>query len=180
MITNQLISVVKIWNFWRKLFEIMPRSLWLTSWSWFLILGWSLISANSRQKMPFKSLYLVPECRKMHLNSQIFWGSMLDPPSILPRFPQSNPRFAWSLWATKDDFGPLKKIYTITILPLLSHFSPICIHVIFSWTQIGRFWFSDREIGVSNREIFSRQKIRGPCPNWQIRERNGWSPSCQC
>ena len=33
------------------------------------------------------------------------------------------------------------------------------IHVIFSWTQIGKFGFSDREIGVSNREIFSRQKI---------------------
>ena len=33
------------------------------------------------------------------------------------------------------------------------------IHVIFSWTQIGRFGFPDREIGVSNREIFLRQKI---------------------
>ena len=29
--------------------------------------------------------------------------------------------------------------------------------MIFSWTQIGRFGFSDREIGVSNMEIFSRQ-----------------------
>ena len=31
--------------------------------------------------------------------------------------------------------------------------------MIFSWTQIGRFGFSDRETGVSNREIFSQQKI---------------------
>ena len=39
------------------------------------------------------------------------------------------------------------------------------IFVIFSWTRIGRFWFSDREIGVSNREIFSLQN-RGSCPNF--------------
>ena len=31
--------------------------------------------------------------------------------------------------------------------------------MIFSWTQIGRFGFSDRETGVSNREIFLWQKI---------------------
>ena len=28
-----------------------------------------------------------------------------------------------------------------------------------SWTQIGKSGFSDREIGVSNRETFSRQKM---------------------
>ena len=33
------------------------------------------------------------------------------------------------------------------------------ILVIFSWTQIERSGFSGREIGVSNREIFSQQKI---------------------
>ena len=44
---------------------------------------------------------LVPECRKMHLNSQIF----LDPPSVLPCLAQSSPRFALSLWATKDQGG---------------------------------------------------------------------------
>ena len=114
MIKNQLISVVKILNFWRKLFEIMSRSLWLTS--WFFSLGWSLISANSRQKkMSFTTLYFsarnAPECRKMHLNSQIFRGSVPSyPTSLLPRFAHSIPCFAQSLWATKDDFGPLKKI----------------------------------------------------------------------
>ena len=30
--------------------------------------------------------------------------------------------------------------------------------MIFSWTQIGRFGFSDREIGVSNRENFHGKK----------------------
>ena len=113
MIKNQLISVVKILNFWRKLFEIMPRSLWLTS--WFLSLGWSLISANSRQKkMSFKPFYFsarnAPKCRKMHLNSQIFGEACpLDPTSLLTRFTQLIPRFARSLWATKDDLGHWKK-----------------------------------------------------------------------
>ena len=32
------------------------------------------------------------------------------------------------------------------------------IHVIFSWTQIGRSAIFGREIGVPDREIFSRQK----------------------
>ena len=44
-------------------------------------------------------------------------------------------------------------------LSIFSSPEPLGILVIFSWTQIGRFGFSDREIGVSNREIFSRQKI---------------------
>ena len=35
----------------------------------------------------------------------------------------------------------------------------IIIHVIFSWTQIGRSAIFGREIGVPDREIFSRQKI---------------------
>ena len=30
------------------------------------------------------------------------------------------------------------------------------IHVIFSWSQIGRFGISQREIGVSDMEIFAR------------------------
>ena len=34
-----------------------------------------------------------------------------------------------------------------------------CIHVIFSWAQIGRSAIFGREIGVPDREIFSRQKI---------------------
>ena len=33
------------------------------------------------------------------------------------------------------------------------------IHVIFSWAQIGRSAIFGREIGVPDREIFSRQKI---------------------
>ena len=33
------------------------------------------------------------------------------------------------------------------------------IHVIFSWAQIGRYAMFGREIGVPDREIFSRQKI---------------------
>ena len=32
----------------------------------------------------------------------------------------------------------------------------MCIHVIFSSSQIGRFGISKREIGVSDREIFAR------------------------
>ena len=32
------------------------------------------------------------------------------------------------------------------------------IHVIFSWAQIGRSAIFGREIGVPDREIFSRQK----------------------
>ena len=36
--------------------------------------------------------------------------------------------------------------------------SPIIIHVIFSWAQIGRSAIFGREIGVPDREIFSRQK----------------------
>ena len=42
----------------------------------------------------------------------IFWGSM--PPDhlcLLPRFAQWIAHFAWSLWATRDDFGPLKKYF---------------------------------------------------------------------
>ena len=34
----------------------------------------------------------------------------------------------------------------------------ISIHVIFSWAQIGRSAIFGREIGVPDREIFSRQK----------------------
>ena len=33
------------------------------------------------------------------------------------------------------------------------------IHVIFSWAQIGRSAIFGREIGVPDREVFSRQKI---------------------
>ena len=33
------------------------------------------------------------------------------------------------------------------------------IHVIFSWVQIGRSAIFGREIGVPDREIFSRQKM---------------------
>ena len=33
------------------------------------------------------------------------------------------------------------------------------IHVIFSWAQIGRSAIFGREIGVPDREFFSRQKI---------------------
>ena len=39
------------------------------------------------------------------------------------------------------------------ILPILH------IHMIFSWTQIRRSAIFGREIGVPDREIFSRQKI---------------------
>ena len=35
------------------------------------------------------------------------------------------------------------------------------IHVIFSWAQIGRSAIFGREIGVPDREIFSRQKKSG-------------------
>ena len=35
----------------------------------------------------------------------------------------------------------------------------MAIHVIFSWAQIGRSASFGREIGVLDREIFSRQKI---------------------
>ena len=35
------------------------------------------------------------------------------------------------------------------------------IHVIFSWAQIGRSAIFGREIGVPDREIFSRQTVRG-------------------
>ena len=35
----------------------------------------------------------------------------------------------------------------------------VFIHVIFSWAQIGRSAIFGREIGVPDREIFSRQKI---------------------
>ena len=38
-------------------------------------------------------------------------------------------------------------------------FLPCSIHVIFSWAQIGRSAIFGREIGVPDREIFSRQKI---------------------
>ena len=60
--------------------------------------------------MSFKTLYFsarnAPECRKMHLNSQISRGSMPpNHPSILPCFAQSIPRFAQSLWATKDEWA---------------------------------------------------------------------------
>ena len=34
----------------------------------------------------------------------------------------------------------------------------VSIHVIFSWAQIGRSAIFGREIGVPDREIFSRQK----------------------
>ena len=34
-----------------------------------------------------------------------------------------------------------------------------CIHVIFSWTQIGRFGFTDREIGSQIGRFFWLQKI---------------------
>ena len=34
-----------------------------------------------------------------------------------------------------------------------------CIRVIFSWAQIGRSAIFGREIGVPDREIFSREKI---------------------
>ena len=37
-------------------------------------------------------------------------------------------------------------------------FVPCFIHVIFSWAQIGRSAIFGREIGVPDREIFSRQK----------------------
>ena len=33
------------------------------------------------------------------------------------------------------------------------------VHVIFSWAQIGKSAIFGREIGVPDREIFSRQKI---------------------
>ena len=36
------------------------------------------------------------------------------------------------------------------------HYSWVGIHVIFSSSQIGRFGISQREIGVSDREIFAR------------------------
>ena len=34
----------------------------------------------------------------------------------------------------------------------------ICIHVIFSWTQIGRFGFTDREIGSQMGRFFRSKK----------------------
>ena len=76
--------------------------------------------------MSFKTLYFstrnAPECRKMHLNSQIFRGSMPpNPTSVFPRFAQSILRFAWSLWATKDDFGPLKKNNLVAQIKFLGH-----------------------------------------------------------
>ena len=37
-------------------------------------------------------------------------------------------------------------------------FKALAIHVIFSWAQIGRSAIFGREIGVPDKEIFSRQK----------------------
>ena len=39
------------------------------------------------------------------------------------------------------------------------HGRTMCIHVIFSWAQIGRSAIFGREIGVPDREIFLRQNI---------------------
>ena len=44
--------------------------------------------------------------------------------------------------------------------PYFSH-RQVTIHVIFSWAQIGRSAIFGREIGVPDREIFSRQKKSG-------------------
>ena len=44
----------------------------------------------------------------------------------------------------------------VLIFQLQSDLSFIHIHVIFSSSQIGRFGISQREIGVSDREIFAR------------------------
>ena len=41
--------------------------------------------------------------------------------------------------------------------PAKNRFS-VALHVIFSWAQIGRSAIFGREIGVPDREIFSRQK----------------------
>ena len=64
--------------------------------------------------MSFKTLYFsarnAPECRKMHLNSQISQGEHApEPPlayslALLSRSLASLSRFG----ATKDEFGPLK------------------------------------------------------------------------
>ena len=43
---------------------------------------------------------------------------------------------------------------------VIKHDLHVCsIHVIFSWAQIGTSAIFGREIGVPDREIFSRQKI---------------------
>ena len=54
----------------------------------------------------------------------------------------------------------MKKLRKLLHCKTSSHVSkkndPSFIHVLFSSSQIGRFGISQREIGVSDREIFAR------------------------
>ena len=53
--------------------------------------------------------------------------------------------------------GP-DEIKTIVLKELRNEISPVIIHVIFSWTQIGRFGFTDREIGSQIGRFFRGKK----------------------
>ena len=56
-----------------------------------------------------------------------------------------------------SNFEEVDGAYWFWVVPPSVH--PSVIHVIFSWAQIGRSAIFGREIGVPDREIFSRQKI---------------------
>ena len=55
-------------------------------------------------------------------------------------------------------FDTFFKCVLLNIEPNVVRFPFVSIHVIFSWAQIGRSAIFGREIGVPDREIFSRQK----------------------
>ena len=43
------------------------------------------------------------------------------------------------------------------------------MHVIFSWTQIGRFWFSDREVGSQVERFFRGKTLEVHVQNLHLR-----------
>ena len=102
-----------------KLFEIIiPLSLWLKPWcfrtSWMKI----YFSKFQVKKGILKTIILVPEnlCARMHGKAPKFpffsWEACFQtPPSILPCFARSIPQYAQLLWASKDEFGPLKNLF---------------------------------------------------------------------
>ena len=177
MIKNQLISVVKILNFWRKLIEIMPHSLWLNiliSQSWIK----PYFSNFQAKKCLLNSFVFVPE---MHLNSQIFPRSIPPyPPSVLPRFAHSIPSFAHSitrfdrsLWASKYDFWPLKNFFVAQV-KFLGHWpKTLNVEHLSCTVTVIKFCIGLGKSPVEMMKLIGNSETMNPCSLSVMYKRNG-------